>query len=152
MTDPILFPMASPRFGLPLISVGQAQKEVFVNEAHALLDALLHCAIEGTASSPPGSPVDGTSWRIGPSATGEWTGRDGQLACRQGGNWLFAVPRDGTRVLDRSTGQHLTYFSTWRSPAAPAEPTGGTVVDSQARTAVAQLTAILRQAGILPAS
>jgi hypothetical protein len=150
MSDPSLFPGSSPRFGLPLLFAGQAQKEAFVNEAHALTDALLHCAIEGTATAPPSAPVDGTAWLIATGATGEWSGQSGLLACRQAGNWLFVTPVDGMRVLDRSTGQYHTFVTSWHKPQVPGEPTGGTVVDSQARAAIAQLTMILRQSGILP--
>ena len=150
MSDPLLFDTASPRFGLPLLFAGQAQKEVFVNEAHALADALLHCAIEGEASAPPSVPVEGTSWLIASGATGAWAGKSGMLACRQAGNWLFVAPRDGLLVLDRSSGQTLRYRGSWIVPEIPLEPTGGSTVDSEARTAISQLFAALRVAGIFP--
>ena len=150
MSDPILFPSASPRFGLPLLFSGQAQKEVFVNEAHALVDALLHCSIEGEASTPPAAPVDGTAWLVGPSASAEWAGREGMVACRQSGNWLFVQPRDGTRLLDRSTGQSRMFLGSWQIPTAPVEPSGGSVVDSEARAAILGLILALRTAGVLP--
>jgi len=151
MSDPLLFESASPRFGLPLLYAGQSQKEAFVNEAHALADALLHCAIEGAAAAPPATPVEGSNWLVGTSATGAWAGRDGAIACRQAGNWLFVAPRDGMRVLDRSTGQELRYSGGWSVAVVPAEPTGGAVIDAEARTAIAGLVTALRVAGIFPA-
>jgi hypothetical protein len=150
MSDPLLFDTASPRFGLPLLFSGQSQKEAFVNEAHALTDALLHCAIEGEASTPPPVPIDGSSWLVAASATGAWAGKDGAIACRQAGNWLFVTPRDGLAVLDRSTGQVRHFLDSWRAPNVPLEPTGGSTVDSEARTAISQLFAALRVAGIFP--
>jgi hypothetical protein len=152
MSDPFLFDSASPRFGLPLLFAGQAQKEAFVNEAHALADALLHCAVEGEASAPPATPAEGASWLVGPAATGDWAGKDGKLACRQAGNWLFVEPRDGMRVLDRSTGQERRYLSAWRIAEIVVEPTGGSNVDAEARAAISQIIAALREAGIFPAS
>jgi hypothetical protein len=152
MTDPIFFPGASPRFGLPMLFAGQAQKEVFVNEAHALTDALLHCAIEAQASTPPTAPVDGTNWLISPGADGEWSGHDGALACRQAGNWLFVSPVDGMRALDRSSGQSLIFINAWQIAGVPMEPIGGPVVDSEARTAILELIAALRMAAIFPTS
>lgn len=148
MSDPLLFDTASPRFGLPLLFAGQAQKEAFVNEAHALADALLHCAIEGQATSPPATPVEGECWLVTGPASGVWLGQEGKLACRQAGNWLYVAPLDGMRVLNRFTGQEIRHRGGWLSPGAPAEPSGGAVVDSEARSAIVQLVAALRQAGV----
>lgn len=150
MTDPILFDSASPRYALPLLFAGQAQKEVFVNEAHALTDALLHCAIDGETGTPPSSPSDGEAWLVGVSPSGAWAGQAGRLACRQAGNWLFVTPRDGMRLLDRSTGQERHYFGNWRIPEAPGEPIGGLTVDAEAREAISGLLAALREAGVFP--
>lgn len=152
MSDPFLFDTTSPRFGLPLLFPGQAQKEMFVNEAHALADALLHGAIEGEAPAPPATPADGENWLVGAPATGDWAGHEGKLACRQAGNWLFVLPRDGMRLLDRSTGQDRRFHGTWRIPEEALEPIGGSVVDAQARAAVLQLIVALKVAGIYPDS
>lgn len=152
MSDPFLFDSATPRLRLPLLFAGQVQKEAFVNEAHALVDALLHAAVEGRSVGPPTAPVDGESWLVAAPATGAWSGREGQLACRQSGNWLFVVPRDGMRVIDRSTGQELLHFSDqWHAGEIPAEPSGGSVVDAEARVAIQQIIAALRLNGVLPA-
>jgi hypothetical protein len=150
MSDPFLFDSTSPRWGLPLLFAGQAQKEVFVNEAHALADALLHCAIEGVATAPPAAPAEGTNWLVGTPAAGDWTGHDGHLACRQAGNWLFVAPRDGMRVLDRSTGQERRFFGSWRIAAEVTEPIGGSTVDAEARATISQLIAGLKEVGIFP--
>jgi hypothetical protein len=98
------------------------------------------------------TPGEGETWLVGDSATGEWVGQDGKLASRQAGNWLFAAPGDGMRLFDRSTGQILLYRGGWQRPPAPNAPTGGTVVDSEARSAIADLVAALAEAGIFPSS
>ena len=149
MSDPIVFTSASPRFGLPLLFAGQAQKEVFVNEAHALTDALLHPAIEGEADAPPATPAAGECWLVGDAPTGAWADHAGALASYQPGGWIFAEPRDGLRVLDSSTGQDIRYRGGWQRPAAPAAPTGGTTVDGEARAAIAALVAALADSGLL---
>lgn len=150
MTDPISFPSATPRHSLPLLFAGQSQKEFYVNEAHALCDALLHAACEGEAVAPPASPAEGECWLVASGASGEWAGEDGKLAARQAGNWLFIAPGDGMRLFDRATGQILLYRAGWQRPAAPAEPNGGSVIDTEARTAIAELISSLSEAGVLP--
>jgi hypothetical protein len=129
---------------------GQAQKEVFVNEALARTDMLLHPAILGTASTPPASPLEGDCWLVGTTATDAWAGHDGKLAGMQAGNWLFAQPRNGMTVLDLSVGKNRRYANGWLTASSVSAPTGGTVVDLQARNSIAGLIAALVAAGILP--
>lgn len=131
---------------------GQAQKEFFVNEAHALTDALMHCAIEAIADTPPATPQDGACWLVGANPTAEWAGQAGLLAARQGGNWLFVPPRPGMRVLNRATGQDMRFTGAWHTPARPPLPTGGSTVDAEARSAIMALVSSLTDAGILPAT
>jgi hypothetical protein len=58
-------------------------------------------------------------------------------------------PREGLRVLDRSSGQEIRYRGGWQRPATPAAPSGGTTVDAEARAAIADLVAALIAAGLL---
>lgn len=152
MTDPVIFDSQTPRFGLPNLFMGQAQKEIFVNEAHALVDALMHCTIEAETADPPAFPVDGDNWLIAAPATGAWAGEEGRIACRQAGNWIFVSPRDGLRVFDRQRGQELFFVAGWNVPAAPVNPTGGVNVDAEARAAIAEVVAVLRATGLIPAA
>lgn len=152
MTDPISFDSTSPRFNLPLLYSGQAQKEVFVNEALTHLDSLLHCAIEGVADGPPASSSNGEVWLISNSPTGIWAGNSGALACREGGAWTYFPPRDGMRIVDRSTGQEMRFFQSWQKADAIAEPSGGSTVDVEARSAIQSLILALQATGVLPSA
>ena len=149
MTDPISFTTASPRFALPFLFAGQAQKEFFVNEALARLDALLHPVVEGELNAPPADPLDGQSWLIGTAPTGDWIAHAGDIACRQAGEWLFAVPVQGMRVFDKTADKQAVFGATWKRAAQVAQPSGGSVIDAQARTAIAGLIAALVSVGIL---
>lgn len=151
MTDPI-FPSRTPRLELPLLFVGQAQKEVTVNEAVSKIDALLCPAIEGELAAPPASPQDGQNWLVTTGASGEWTGRTGQIASRQSGNWFYTAPTAGLRLLNKATGQDLRYTTAWMAAARPATPSGGTTIDAEARAAIAGILACLTAGGILPAA
>ena len=149
MNEPLTIPSQSPRFGLPLLFSGQAQKEFYVNEAHSLIDMLLHPAIEGEAAAPPASPAPGACWLVATDATREWAGHAGEIASFQAGTWLFAMPQDGMRVFDRSSLQALVYRGGWVRPVAPDPVAGGDTVDVQARTAIEQLVAALIAGGII---
>jgi hypothetical protein len=152
MSDPITFTSRTPRFDLPFLMAGQSQRELFVNEAHALVDALLHAAIEGEDDTPPSAPAEGECWLVGETPTGAWADHAGALASFQAADWVFVAPRDGLRVLDRLTGQAILYRDGWQRPATPAEPAGGATVDAEARAAIAELVEVLIAAGILAQS
>lgn len=151
MPEP-LFDSRTPRLDLPLLFAGQAQKETFVNEIAARLDALLFLAVEAELSAPPTTPLDGQSWLVGSSPTGDWAGRAGQIASRQSGNWLFAAPVAGMRLLKKSTGQEIRFVTQWHEPVKPAAPSGGTTVDTEARNAIGAILNVLVAAGVVPAT
>lgn len=131
---------------------GQAQKETFVNELAARVDALLHLAIETETATPPSVPADGLSWLVGANPTGDWIGQAGKIAARAAGNWLYLQPGAGMTLLNKATGQQIRYLSGWQAPVKPALPSGGVTVDAEARTAVGAIVAALVSAGIVPAS
>ena len=113
---------------------------------------MLHGAIEGEQASPPSAPIDGQAWLVGAGASGVWLGQAGKIAARQAGNWLFVAPRDGIKLLNRSTGQEMRYSSGWKTATRPALPSGGTVVDTESRAAITAVLAALTTAGIVPAT
>lgn len=149
MSEP-LFDSRTPRLDLPLLFAGQSQKEGFVNEITARLDALLGLAIEGELSMPPATALDGQSWLVAAGASGAWLGRAGQIASHQAGNWLYTAPVDGLRLLNRITGQEMRYHAGWQAPGRPSHPSGGATVDTEARTAIGAIMAALTIAGIIP--
>ena len=65
----------SARLGLPLLAPGQAQKELWHNEALALLDIAVQAVVEEVGrDAPPGAPQPGQCWIVGAAPTGDWTG------------------------------------------------------------------------------
>ena len=92
MSD-MLFDSRTPRHDLPLLFAGQTQREGFVNEALARIDALLHGAIEAQLAAPPAAPAEGQCWLVASGSTGTWAGHDGEIAAYESGNWLFFLPR-----------------------------------------------------------
>jgi len=131
---------------------------------------LLWPAVEGAAlAMPPASPPAGACYLVASGATGAWTGQDGALAAFTDGGWRFIAPVEGARVLDRTSGQVVTRRGgSWEAgivraqevringlsvlrdrQAAVSDPTGGSVVDAQSRTAIAGILAALRAHGLI---
>ncbi len=158
----------STRFGLPFILPGQAQKEVFHNEALAALDGLVHPAVKGTAAAPPANPDEGACWIVAAGASGDWAGQAGRLALRTAGGWRFLPPVPGMSVWDEGAG-HARFWSgtAWSDGKLPVAgivvagkqvvgtrlaavptPSGGTTIDVEARATVAALIVALKTHGL----
>lgn len=143
---------ATPRWDLPLLFVGQAQKELFVNEALNLLDSLIFLACEGERAAPPSVAADaGQCWIVASGAQEEWQGRDTMVAIRTDGGWRYVEPEAGMGVYDRGSGCFRRFIDGgWAVPVLPPMPSGGEVIDVEARAVLAQLSEILRTQALVP--
>lgn len=148
MSEPLTFPSITENYSLPLLFAGQAQKEFFVNQALATIDSLLQMSVDATLAAPPATPTDGMCFRIATEASEEWEGKDDMLAIRIAGAWQYIAARTGMRIYDRSAHQFLLFNAGWIAPTEPSGPTGGSVVDTEARAAIDALFSALRNAGI----
>ncbi len=158
------------RFQLPFILPGQAQKEVYHNEALTRLDLAVHAAVEeGPLSTPPPAPQVGQSWIVASGAIGDWSGKDGQIAGWTEGGWRFILPQPGMTTWNKADGLWLHWTgSGWslgewpvarvmvggqqivgeRQPTVPS-PSGGTTIDQEARAAIDSLIATLMSHGLI---
>jgi hypothetical protein len=160
----------TPRLGLPFLSAGQAQKEIYHNEALQSLDTLVAGAVEEPPrADPPTSPAVGACYIVAGGAVGEWTGGDGRVAAFTSAGWRLIPPLEGMTVYVRSSSVWATYRAgAWElgqvrgsslvlagqqvvgsRAAAIASASGGTTVDSEARAVVDQILAAMRQHGLI---
>lgn len=159
----------SARFALPFILPGQAQKEVFHNEALAAIDTALHPSIEAVAADPPGAPEIGASWIVGDAASGTWSDRQDAIATWTSGGWRFVAPVPGMTAWDKGANVWRHWTGTeWSDGALPVaaiwidgvqvlgprlpevpSPSGGTTIDAEARTVIAALIATLKSHGLI---
>lgn len=158
------------RLKLPTIRAGQAQKELSHNEALALIDLLVHPAVAGFAvNAPPATVAAGDTWVVGTAPTGAWAGRANQLAGWTEGGWRFVMPIEGMMVwLLQSTVTARFSGGSWVAgdvaanrlviagngvvgarQAAIAAPSGGSLIDAQARATLASILAALRSHGLI---
>lgn len=159
---------ATPRFQFPFILPGQAQKELYHNEALIRLDILTHAAVEQALAAPPASPQDGQCWIVASGASGAWASHEGDLAMASGAGWRFAKPQAGMQIWDKAAALWRHWTGTeWsdgklvgsalvidgqqvvasRRPAI-ANPSGGTIIDQEARAALAGIIATLMSHGL----
>lgn len=161
------------RAGLPLLSAGQAQKEITHNEAVVLLDALAHaCCPSAPSNAPPEAPELGCCYLCGPEPSGDWAGNASGVACWTEGGWRLVPPFDGLQLLDRSTGATWQYLDgRWslgvlmvrevqvdgtrvvgsQQPAINS-PVDGSSIDVEARSALSQILVAMRAHGLIATS
>jgi hypothetical protein len=154
---------------LPFIVPGQAQKEHFHNEALLRIDAVLGASAQGVLAAPPSAPAEGACWLVGPGAAGAWTGRENSLALWTASGWRFVAPAPGMRVWNAAAQIEWRWTgSSWsegtlfgsalfvegqqvvgeRQPEVPS-PSGGTIIDGEARAAVDGIIVALKSHGLI---
>ncbi|MBY0520376.1 MAG: DUF2793 domain-containing protein [Sphingomonas sp.] len=160
----------SARLALPLLQAGQAQKEVYHNEALARLDLAVQASVVALAvNSPPTSPAIGACWIVGTAPTGAWSAAVDCLAGWTTGGWRFVAPTEGMRVWVAGEAVEARFSGgSWtkgevradrlvvagvpvvgdRQPAI-VDPTGGATVDDVARATIAGILAALRTHGLI---
>ncbi|MCI5049403.1 MAG: DUF2793 domain-containing protein [Rickettsiales bacterium] len=99
----------TPHLGLTLVEQAQAQKEVTVNRAFKDMDAVLNTGIlDYTLTTPPGSPSAGDVYIVASSATGDWSGQDGNIAYFDD-IWRFIAPNEGMSLWVNSADTAIIY-------------------------------------------
>lgn len=160
----------SARLGLPLLVPGQAQKELFHNEALAAIDLALQASVVAVGlDQPPAAPAPGQCWIVGTAPAGDWSGQASALAGWTAGGWRFVAAVEGMAVWDRATGSVARRVGgLWLSgivtgmrfvvggvqvvgsrAAAIGAPAGGTTVDAEARATVTAILTALRGHGLI---
>lgn len=146
---------ATPRFALPFLAVSQAQKELIHNESLLLVDAMLHPRVEAVESDPAliVDPQEGQAWIIGASPVGIWADRMGHIAIWTSSGWRYVEPTSPMTVwLASENNVHRFQEGSWSSPPTLPDAASGGTVDSEARAAINQLLAYLRNIGLIAAS
>lgn len=165
--------MPTDRLKLPLLTAAQAQKELTHNEALALADLAIQAVVQSVApATVPTTPGLGQCWIVGNAPVGAWAGQAGKLAGWTSGGWRFLAPFEGMQVWNivdnvvvrREGANWLSGVMTASGlkiggiqvvgPQRPRviSPTGGTTVDTQARSAIAALLAGLEAHGLFSAT
>ena len=158
------------RLRLPYLEPGQAQKELFHNEALRRIDVALAAAVETVGgNTPPASPADGQCFIIGSAPTGAWAGQAKAITGYAAGGWRFVAAIAGMSAFDKASGQTATYDGTsWvvgtvkgatlelagaqvvgARLAAVADPGGGASIDVEARAAIVAILDRLRSHGLI---
>ncbi len=157
------------RLGFALLSAGQSQKEVTHNEALLRADMLVQAVVEGLPqAAPPAAPAPGQCWLVDAQAQGDWTGHDLHMAQWTTGGWRFFAPFEGVSVWCRTPAGLLRHIGgNWtrdldatglridgnrvvgtRQPAIQS-PSGGQMMDLEARAVLSQILVALRAHGLI---
>lgn len=159
----------TPRLALPVLQIGQADKERMHNEALALIDMVAAAAVEEVGIDvPPADPTVGQCWIVGAAPSGAWVGNAHAIAGWTEGGWRFVAATPGLTAWCVARQMSVTFHDRWeegavrahkiliggeqvvaaRQPAVPM-PSGGTTIDAEARTALSSLIAAIRAHGLI---
>ena len=149
---------------------GCAGRNIILLGSLRLLDIVAAAAVESVgANAPPASPLDGQCHVVGTAPTGAWAGHAKAIAGYAPGGWRFVAAVAGMSALDKASGQTATYDgSAWSIGAikgaslklgasqvvgarlaAVVNPSGGTVIDVEARAALVLILDRMRTHGLI---
>lgn len=110
-----------PITGQPYQQEGSKQTDEVQNSTLNYFSAWVNCAVQSIGDTvPPGSPVNGHRYIVGPSATGAWATYDDKLAVYRDG-WQFYVPKEGDSCVNLDDGLRYVFLSgVWDTATAGA--------------------------------
>jgi hypothetical protein len=119
----------SARLGLPLLVPGQAQKELFHNEALQALDVIIHGVVQGSSliNEPPASPQIGETYLVGATPVAAWQGYPNHVACWTEGGWRFRAPFQGLELPCARLGTRFALMDTSGSSGSWPQASCGSV-------------------------
>ncbi len=111
--------LESVHLKIPYLAAAQAQKHVTHNEALRRLDTVVQLSvIDSSLADPPAGPAEGDRYIVATSATGDWSGEDGNVAAFIDGGWQFLVPDTGWLAYDATAATLLVReASGWEAAA-----------------------------------
>lgn len=107
----------TPNLDLPLVPSNSLQPSVPINEALQDIDALLRpgCIVQAMdiAADPTTTSGDvGKMWVVAAGGSGDWTGKDDQIAlCTAANVWKFYVPEEGWEVRNLDEARKLYVYA-----------------------------------------
>jgi len=112
----------TPRLAMPYIEADQDSAYITHNEALALLDLMSNMTMEDRdLSAPPGSPALSSLYYVKATASGDWTGHDGEMAVYTVSGWRFFALSEGMNFWIKDEDVRVTWNgSAWieENPAA----------------------------------
>ena len=122
-------------YGITLLEAAQAQKEVTINEALAIIDAALKGAVlDKDLAIPPGSPIAGDAYIVAASPTGAWSGKAKSIAYFDS-VWRFITPQTNMRVWVSDESATYMYNGTAWAISTVSSITGNAATATALQTA-----------------
>ena len=105
----------TPRFNTPFALTSGQKTDATLNDLIRLFDAMTHPLIlDKDLTAPPGGESTGDAYIVGASATGDWSGKDDDIAVYWYGTWHFLTPWNGFTVwVDDESVAYTWGTSSW---------------------------------------
>lgn len=133
--------MTTPNYALDEMPSNSLQPAVPFNLTTQLIDAIIHLSPEDkdlTADPTTAGGDVGKTWIVATGGSGDWTGKDGQIAmCTAANVWRFVVPKVGMRAYVRDEAATYVYKTGgWEPGISAAEISADTGTSGLSETTV----------------